>query len=245
MRAARWCLAIVLPLLATAGCERAGSATYRPPFVPVEFAVDTTGEVGISAGREVVTPLGTFGLKAQVKKDLSEDDTMVVIKHEVGGDTRKDVFVLDQQGGSACLNGTAVLTAGPANTIDLFVLAGSTVRIVDAATAPDACRETGRGPDTVVTGVDAWVAQLASLRDTSGQEVVSAPGRSSRRDSAGRSRWCAPATTRRCGRAGGCSTTRAGSPTGTRPSTSAPATGVRGTPSASAAGSAATRPTGS
>lgn len=165
----------MLAVLALTGCSALGGSnvTYRPPFVPVEFAIDATGEVSVSAGRNVVTPWGTFGLKAQLSEDLGEDDeTVVVIKRELAGEPRQDVFTLAQQGGSACLNGTFVLGAGKEHTIELFALGGSTVRIIDSATVPDGCRGSGGGPDAVVSGVDGWVAQLASIRDTSGSEEV-------------------------------------------------------------------------
>lgn len=167
-------LTVALAALSLTGCSVfSGSATYRPPFVPVEFEIDTTGKITVSAGRNVVTPWGTFGAKAELSPEIGGDDeTVVILKRELDGRTQQDVFTLAQQGGSACLDGTFVLGTGKEHTIELFALGGSTVRIVDSGSVPDGCRGSGGGPDATVAGVDGWVAQLASIRDTYGPEEV-------------------------------------------------------------------------
>lgn len=172
---ARLALTVALAALSLTGCSAldGSNATYRPPFVPVEFAIDTTGEITVSAGRTVVTPWGTFGVKAELSPDIGKDgETVVIIRREVAGEPRQDVFTLAQQGGSACLDGTFVLGAGKENTIELYALGGSTVRIVDAASGPAGCQGSGGGPDDTVAGVGGWVAQLASIRDSAGPEEV-------------------------------------------------------------------------
>src|SRR2546430_10012852 len=87
---ATFLLAIVPILFFASGC---GSATetvgvsYKPPFVPVIFAINSNGTISIQGNYSIVTPVGTFGLEANVSDTLQPIDNaflLVIRHHQIG-----------------------------------------------------------------------------------------------------------------------------------------------------------------
>jgi len=82
--------------LAMPGCSifDSGSVGYKPPFVPIEFSINTEGEISVSIVGELVTPLGTFSVEGAKTVGLSQPDdaTLVVIREPVGGAQRDHAY---------------------------------------------------------------------------------------------------------------------------------------------------------
>lgn len=64
------------------------SATYQPPFTPVEFQISSDG-VTVKADLEIVTPLGTFGLEAVTDITAQSEDFLVIIEDQSRPDGQK------------------------------------------------------------------------------------------------------------------------------------------------------------
>jgi hypothetical protein len=61
-----------------------------PPFVPVKFTVDTSGEIIVSGS--VVTPVGRFGIDVPVTAAFTSEETAVYIYQWVGRKQVKSVY---------------------------------------------------------------------------------------------------------------------------------------------------------
>ena len=144
-------------LLAVAACDpMATQGIYRPPFIPVTFGVDLHGHLSISAGGQITTPIGTFGIDFQLPQAVlgkAKDGTLVIIKHERDGQWIKDVYALHEKEASACLNGKFVMSADGDDEIDLKAEPGSVVRIVSAANADQACSSPSSGTTPLTAGL--------------------------------------------------------------------------------------------
>ncbi len=77
---------VVLILLISLGlhsCKQ--EVTYRPPYIPIAFSVDTEGNISISSGQEFVTPLGTFGISASKEFALRKKEFILVLRNNKTG----------------------------------------------------------------------------------------------------------------------------------------------------------------
>jgi hypothetical protein len=79
----RWLPLAIVAALALSGCRLPGRA--GPPFSPVTFTLDSTGEVEVDAAPKLVTALGRFDVddEAQSSLPVGRDATLVVIRHVV------------------------------------------------------------------------------------------------------------------------------------------------------------------
>lgn len=92
------------------GCASPGPAaanfSYRTPFIPVTFSVDTNGHISISLGGSITTPLGTFSVGAEVGVPIGKNSTRLSIVHTVGDASVKDVYDIGERGPmNVCLDG--------------------------------------------------------------------------------------------------------------------------------------------
>lgn len=86
--ARRWALlGIGMALSLVAACDSSPGSNsvgakvgYKPPFVPIELSVNSSGEVSFSAGTEIVTPIGTFSIGADMTT-VSEGRILLIINH--------------------------------------------------------------------------------------------------------------------------------------------------------------------
>ena len=104
-------LAVVLALCAlTSGCgwSPSGTASYHPPFTPIEISVNTEGKVSFSAGMAWVTPIGTFGISADVDPP-PDDTTLLAIAHRgpTGRPVQDRYTISSTQTLGVCFNGSA------------------------------------------------------------------------------------------------------------------------------------------
>ncbi|MGW2742075.1 hypothetical protein [Streptomyces sp. NPDC001450] len=58
----------IFALVGAAGCDQQDpSVSFTPDFVPVTFTLDSAGKISVSAGRNFVTPIGTFSVNTGVE----------------------------------------------------------------------------------------------------------------------------------------------------------------------------------
>jgi hypothetical protein len=82
------CIACVCSTLLVVGCSVQGQAKYSPPFVPVEFAIDTQGRISVQAGSATIaTPIGDFSVGVSAEQDLNAPagGMLVFIRRLFGG----------------------------------------------------------------------------------------------------------------------------------------------------------------
>lgn len=132
-------LVIVVALASlAAGCGRTptGKVSYHPPFTPIEISINTNGEVSFSAGAEWVTPIGTFGIGADLDPP-SDDTTQLVIAHpRASGQAVQDRYSISSADTlGVCFNGSIY---GEFSNHRIYLNAfepDSTIRIVPSGTA--------------------------------------------------------------------------------------------------------------
>jgi hypothetical protein len=129
-------LALLLGATSACGSSPTGKVTYRPPFSPIEISVNTDGKVAISVGSELVTPIGTFGVGADIDEPPS-DETLLMINHRgSGGQIVQDRYAISStQKLGVCFNGSAYGEFGDRRIILHAFDTTSTVRIVASGTA--------------------------------------------------------------------------------------------------------------
>jgi hypothetical protein len=64
---------LVVFALAAAGCSAGVQASYQPPFAPIKFSIDSSGEIAISTEAKIVTALGTFAVEGKGAAALAPD----------------------------------------------------------------------------------------------------------------------------------------------------------------------------
>jgi hypothetical protein len=139
-RRARGCVALVVVLALcalTSGCgwSPTGKASYHPPFTPIEISVNTEGKVTFSAGTEWVTPIGTFGIGADVDPP-PDDKTLLAISHRgPGGRPVQDRYTISStQTIGVCFNGSAYGEFGDHRIFLNAFDAASTIEVVASGT---------------------------------------------------------------------------------------------------------------
>lgn len=105
-------------MLFLSGCGGAtptvsGALTYKPPFAPVTFAIDTNGTISVQGNFSIATPIGTFGLEANIADSLQPQDNtiLLIIRHKQGGKVVDDVYKIQtgQDEVRVVTNGTTVI----------------------------------------------------------------------------------------------------------------------------------------
>ena len=74
--------------LLLSACAVVGSATYKPPFIPIEFVIDTQGNISIQASSPTVSaPIGDFSIGATAEQNTQPPNggLLMFIQHLVGG----------------------------------------------------------------------------------------------------------------------------------------------------------------
>lgn len=81
------CLLSLSISLLTSACGVVGSADYQPPFVPIEFVIDTQGNISVQVSASLATPIGTFGVGAAAENTVQPPSGGLVmfIEHLIGG----------------------------------------------------------------------------------------------------------------------------------------------------------------
>lgn len=130
-------LSLLMPALI--GCGRLGihhgtEIGYRPPFIPVTFSFGTDGEISVSAGASITTPIGTFSLGENVSVPIGNGSTRLSIVHSVTGSEVKDVYDIAETGPmNACLDGHFFETIGNRETTITALDSVSTIRIIQGS----------------------------------------------------------------------------------------------------------------
>src|SRR5437588_3683617 len=80
----------------TSSCGATGSAgvSYTPPFVPVTFSIDSSGNISVHVAASIVTELGTFSVSGGASASLKADDgtLLVTIRHIQNGSLVDTVY---------------------------------------------------------------------------------------------------------------------------------------------------------
>lgn len=77
--------------LLLAACE--GSVSYKPPLVPIEFSIDSTGKTSLEANHEFVTPFGVVTLGLQPPTIETSKQILVILRNE---ETQNDtIYIID------------------------------------------------------------------------------------------------------------------------------------------------------
>lgn len=164
------------------GASAGAELTYKPPFVPVEFSLDTNGVFrAATKGVDITTFVGTFSLKPDISVPLADGSMRLSIQHVVDGHPQFDVSDIAESGPTViCLDGSFQQTISQ-DEIDLTVRDDtSTVRLGDPAAA-DPCRSDGARPDAGATPRAAGVVAPAPAPAPSygGGAVAAAPAAAS------------------------------------------------------------------
>lgn len=84
-------ISLLVLLVFLAACNTGDStlsATYQPPFTPIEFQISSDG-VTVKTDLEIVTPLGSFGLEAVTVVTVEAEDFLVIIEDQSRPDDQK------------------------------------------------------------------------------------------------------------------------------------------------------------
>ncbi len=90
-------LALCASLFMT-GCAVTGSASYRPPFLPLRFTIDTAGHVSLQLDATISTEIGDFGVGAAAENDLTPPPggILVFVQRLFDGEPTDAVFGVSQ-----------------------------------------------------------------------------------------------------------------------------------------------------
>ncbi|MFC9973816.1 hypothetical protein ACFVH6_23250 [Spirillospora sp. NPDC127200] len=84
-------VALAFPVLLTA-CEGPGGGpevAYRPPLLPIELTLDSSGNIGVKASPHIVTPVGSFSLQQSLAhRQALPSETLLIIRRTVRGVAR-------------------------------------------------------------------------------------------------------------------------------------------------------------
>ncbi|MGI5166735.1 hypothetical protein ACQEU3_20520 [Spirillospora sp. CA-253888] len=84
-------VAVAFPVLLTA-CQGPGGGpevAYRPPLLPIELTLDSSGNIGVKASPHIVTPVGSFSLQQSLAhRQVPPNETLLIIRRTVGGVVR-------------------------------------------------------------------------------------------------------------------------------------------------------------
>jgi hypothetical protein len=132
-------LAICLLLLLVA-CRPNASASYRPPFIPVTFSINSNWQVSVSVGASIATFLGTFSVQSEVGASLSPGSTRLSIVSTVNGAKQKWVYDIGEHGlMTLCLNGQFEENVSASSIVVTVLNVPSQVDLVPANATASSC----------------------------------------------------------------------------------------------------------
>lgn len=67
----------------TTSCQANAAVTYKPPFLPITFAIDTAGNISIQGDLSIVTEVGEFGVQGSASTSFQPTDQgfLLIIRH--------------------------------------------------------------------------------------------------------------------------------------------------------------------
>ena len=71
-------IALITSNIVFSSCE--GDVSYRPPFSPIKFVLDTLGNISIQGEASLVTPIGAFSLNARIATSEEAGSLLVIIR---------------------------------------------------------------------------------------------------------------------------------------------------------------------
>jgi WD40 repeat protein len=73
---------LLLGVLLSVGCRvtPSGELGYKPPFLPVQFTIDTLGAISASGDASVTTPLGQFSIGGSVALETDDESLLLIIR---------------------------------------------------------------------------------------------------------------------------------------------------------------------
>jgi hypothetical protein len=106
----------VVALLVCVGCGAGTSAGiefgYTTPFLPITITIDNHGDIAVHGSADIVTPVGTFSIDADVTKAMASQSgaTLLIIRHRNNGTVVDTVYTVQTQQITVVLNGRVTLT---------------------------------------------------------------------------------------------------------------------------------------
>jgi ricin-type beta-trefoil lectin protein len=123
-------LAVFLVVFSTA-CS--SSITFQPAWSPVEFSLNTNGEISASYNEQFVTPLGTFtfGTGAEASLVGEDSETLLAINHYTNGEQVQTRYQLSTQAEEikVCVSGHAEIFPDLKNNAVIVTATDLTTRI--------------------------------------------------------------------------------------------------------------------
>lgn len=113
-----------------AACD--ATVKYHPVALPIEFSVNSNGEIAVSRSTQVVTPLGTFKFEASAKLTGSSDETVLAINHYLNNEAVQSRYRLQAQSEDlkACVSGQAEVRPDLGNHAIVVSALNNATRIV-------------------------------------------------------------------------------------------------------------------
>lgn len=167
MNASKILIFVLALVLACAGCTVGAQTSYQPPFAPIKFSIDTSGQVAFSTESQIVTTFGTFAIEGKGAASLvpESDETLLTVRHKTGDTVVDSVYKLAT---------TRAISIRIVGTVDMTVQ--DRVVFIDTTGGPlqefevqDSGGGDGLGGDLpVLTPTDITTATESDLRSTDG-----------------------------------------------------------------------------
>src|SRR2546421_84236 len=92
-------LGIIFFLSSCGGPSVNVGVTYKPPFAPIIFTIDSSGNISIQGDASIVTAIGTFSLTADVSAKLQPTDNtiLLIIRHQQNGSVVDTAYQINSQ----------------------------------------------------------------------------------------------------------------------------------------------------
>ena len=121
------------------GCNQTVGFAYTPPFIPITFHINTSGNISLSVSGSIITEVGTFALDAETSSSVQPQtgSLVVIIRHRQGGSIVDTVYRIqtDQEKVIVVTNGrTIIQITDNSVTIDASDGSVQSITITDAQT---------------------------------------------------------------------------------------------------------------
>lgn len=92
------CLVCMSFVVFLTSCSFVGSATYKPPFVPIDFVIDTEGHISIQADASIASPIGDFSVGASAEQSLQPPNggILFIIDRLISGQPMDTAFKINE-----------------------------------------------------------------------------------------------------------------------------------------------------